>query len=77
MVHRFESRDVTGEYCHACRPSKAINFYIPVIVQNVHFCSLIDSWDLNKQDKQVKFRRQAVQGNLFHLSKFLRQVVFV
>ena len=38
---------------------------------------LIDSWDLIKQDKQYKFLRQAVQGNLFHLSIFLRQAVSV
>ena len=38
---------------------------------------LIDSWDLNKQDKQIKFLRQAVQGNLFHLSNILRQSVSV
>ena len=38
---------------------------------------LIDSSDLNKTEKQIKFLGQAVQGNLFHLSNFLRQVVSI
>ena len=36
---------------------------------------LIDSWDLNKPDKQIKFLRQAVQRNLFHLKNLIRQAV--
>ena len=27
---------------------------------------LIDSWDLSKENKQINFLKQAVQGNLFH-----------
>ena len=40
---------------------------------------LIDSWDLNKQDKQIKFLRQAVSvaGEIVPLEKkFLRQSVY-
>ena len=36
---------------------------------------LIDSWNLIKQDKQIKFLRQAEQGKLFHLRTFFRQPV--
>ena len=38
---------------------------------------LIDSWDINKQDKQIKFLKEAGQGNLFHFSYFLRQAASV
>ena len=37
---------------------------------------LIDSWDLYEQEKQIKFLRQAVQVNLFHLRTFLRHAVW-
>ena len=32
---------------------------------------------MNKQDKQIKFVRQAEQGNLFNVSFFLGQAVSV
>ena len=62
--------------------SEASNLYITQSVQKPIFVPykevfLIDSWDLSKQDKQIKFLRQAEQGNLFHLSTFLRQAVSV
>ena len=36
-----------------------------------------ESWDISKQDKQIKFLRQAGHENLFHLSDFLGQVVSI
>ena len=39
---------------------------------------LIDSWDLNKQNKQIIFLRQAVSisEEIAHLSKFMRDAVW-
>ena len=37
----------------------------------------IDSWDLNKRDKEIKILSQAdsLSGNLFHLSNYVRPAV--
>ena len=53
------------------------NLYKKVNTCYLYGWLLIDIWDLIKQDKQNKFSRQAVKGNLFHLSNFLMQAVSV
>ena len=54
---------------------EAFNLYTAQFVQKSMFVLylkvfLMDSWDLNKHDKQIEFPGQAEQGILFHLSTF-------
>ena len=61
---------------------KALNAHTSRSLQNSKFVLLleilvIDNWDQTKQEKQIKFLRQAVasSGNLFNLSNSSRQHV--